>query len=429
MFRRRRSTEGPRKPRRHIKKFRLLILLLVTAVVGAIAFTFGFITALSSGLPDLEPASQPRLQQQTKIFANDGKTVLAVLRSEEARIIVKSDEIASVMKQAIVAVEDQRFWAHKGLDLRGIARAAWADVRNKDFAQGGSTITQQFIKNAYIEPEETVSRKLKEATLAWQLERSWSKDKILTAYLNTVFFGNDAYGIEIASKVYFKKRAAALTLPEAALLAGVPRNPSRFDPVTRPKQAKARRDLVLRLMLEQRLITQEEFLEARHTPLPEPGDIQLPGARGPAGYFTEYVKSQLIPEYGTGKVFGGGLEIYTTIDLELQKLAKDVVQEWLPDPNGPRAALVAIDPRSGEVLAMVGGTSFSKSQFNLAVQGERQSGSAFKPFVLAAALDEGIATSQKFTSKPVVIQQAGDYWAVKNYAGVYLGVIDIPSMP
>lgn len=425
VFRRRRLTEGPRKPRRHLKKLRLLILLLVTVVVGLIAFTFGFITALGSGLPDLDPANQARLQSQTKIYANDGKTVLAVLRGDEARIIVTSDQIAPVMKQAIVAIEDQRYWAHKGLDLRGIARAAWADIRNQDFVQGGSTITQQFIKNAYIEPEDTVSRKLKEAALAWQLERTWSKDKILTAYLNTVFFGNDAYGIELASKVYFQKRASGLTLPEAALLAGIPQNPSRFDPVTKPKQAKARRDLVLRLMLEQQLITEEEFLEARQTPLPATGDIELPSARGPAGYFTEYVKSQLIPEFGSGKVFGGGLEIYTTVDLELQKLAKDAVREWLPDPKGPQAALVAIDPRSGEVLAMVGGQSFSKTQFNLAVQGERQSGSAFKPFVLAAALDEGIATSHKFRSKPVVIQQAGDYWAVNNYEGVYLGEIDI----
>ena len=408
-----------------MRKFRLLILLLVTLAVGSIAFILGFITALSTGLPELDPASRERLQQETTIYANDSKTVLAVLRGDEARIIVESDEIAPIMKQAIVAIEDQRYWAHKGLDLRGIVRAAWADIQNKEFVQGGSTITQQFIKNAYIEPEEAVTRKLKEAALAWQLERSWSKDQILTAYLNVVFFGNRAYGVEMASRVYFGKQAPELTLAEAALLAGIPQNPSRYDPATKPESAKARRDLVLRLMLEQRLISREDFLEALQTPLPAAEDIALPPSNSQASYFTEYVKSQLIPEFGSGKVFGGGLEVHTTIDLELQKLAKQVIREWLPNPRGPRAALVAIDPRSGEILAMVGGTSFSKSQFNLAVHGERQPGSAFKPFVLAASLAEGISLSQTFTSKSVLIEEAGEQWLVENYEGAYLGEIDI----
>ena len=408
-----------------MRKFRLLILLLVTLAVGSIAFILGFITALSTGLPELDPASRERLQQETKIYANDSKTVLAVLRGDEARIIVESDEIAPIMKQAIVAIEDQRYWAHKGLDLRGIVRAAWADIQNKEFVQGGSTITQQFIKNAYIEPEEAVTRKLKEAALAWQLERSWSKDQILTSYLNVVFFGNRAYGVEMASSVYFGKHASELTLAEAALLAAIPQNPSRYDPAAKPESAKARRDLVLRLMLEQQLISREDFLEALQTPLPAAEEIALPPSNNQAGYFTEYVKSQLIPEFGSGKVFGGGLEVHTTIDLELQKLAKQVIREWLPNPRGPRAALVAIDPRSGEILAMVGGTSFSKSQFNLAVHGERQPGSAFKPFVLAASLAEGISLSQTFTSKRVLIDEAGEQWLVENYEGAYLGEIDI----
>ena len=241
-----------------------------------------------------------------------------MLRGDEARTILGSDEIAPIMKQAIVAVEDRRFYEHRGVDLRGIFRAVWADIRNKEIVQGGSTITQQFVKNTYIKPERTVSRKLKEAALAWQLERRWSKDRILTAYLNTIYFGNGAYGIGMAARVYFDKHARDLTLAEAALLAGIPVNPTAYDPIANPTSAKARRDTVLTLMFGQGLITREQYDVAREAPLPSPDQVHLPGTRGPAQYFAEYVKSQLIPYYGSGKVFGGGLKVHTTIDLEIQ---------------------------------------------------------------------------------------------------------------
>ncbi len=417
----RRSENGPRKPRRRLKKLRLLVLLLLTVLVGTIAFIFGFIQAVSSELPALDPANASATEEIGYIYDRDGR-VLARLRGDEARVIVESEDIAPVLKQAIVAVEDRRFWGHKGVDIRGIARATWADIRNKEILQGGSTITQQLIKNTAIEPERTVSRKLKEATLAWQLEQRWGKERILTAYLNTVFFGNNAYGVEMASRVYFSKHANELTLPEAAVLAGIPVNPARYDPVRRPKDAKVRRNTVLRLMLEQRLISREEFLEARETPMPDPQSIKLPSARGLAGYFVEYVKQELlIPRYGDKEVFGGGLRVHTSIDLDIQHIAKAAIREHLPDPNGIQAALVAIEPESGEVFAMVGGRSFSKSQFNLAVQGQRQSGSAFKPFVLAAALEQGFSPRMTYESKPVVIPANGEFWSVSNYAGVYLG--------
>ena len=417
----RRSDNGPRKPRRRLKKLRLLVLLLLTGLVGSIAFVFGFITAVSTELPALDPANAQTTEEIGYIYDRNER-VIARLRGDEARVIVESNDIAPVMKQAIVAVEDRRFWEHKGVDIRGMARAAWADIRNRDILQGGSTITQQLIKNTALTPDPTVSRKLKEATLAWQLEQRWGKEKILTAYLNTVFFGNNAYGVEMASRVYFSKHANELTLPEAALLAGIPVNPTRYDPVRRPKDARTRRNTVLRLMLEQDLITREEFLEARETPVPDPQTIKLPSNRGLAGYFVEYVKQELlIPHYGDKTVFSGGLRVHTSIDLDIQQIAKEAVREHLPDPNGIQAAVVAIEPESGEVLAMVGGRSFSKSQFNLAVQGQRQSGSAFKPFVLAAALDQGISPRMTYESKPVVIPANGEFWAVRNYEGAYLG--------
>jgi penicillin-binding protein 1A len=287
-------------------------------------------------------------------------------------VIVTSDQIAPVVKQAIVAVEDRRYWEHRGVDVRGIARAVWSDIRHKEVVQGGSTITQQFVKNTVTENDRTISRKLKEAALAWQLERRWSKDRILTAYLNTIFFGNGAYGIQMAARVYFDKPARDLTLAEAALLAGIPANPAAYDPVTSPRAARARRDTVLGLMRTQGLVTRADYEKALEAPLPRPEDVRIPGAQRPAQYFAEYVKQQLIPYYGSGKVFGGGLRVQTSIDLELQNLARDAIGKWLPDPKGPAAALVAIDPRDGRVLAMVGGSSFRKSQFNLAVQGERQ---------------------------------------------------------
>ncbi len=391
MLFRRRSSEAPRRPRRRIRRLRLSLLLLVLGLCGLAALSFGFVTAIAHDIPSIDPSNPDnRVEKQGYIYAADGR-VLAVLRGDEARVIVDGDEISPIMKQAIVAVEDRRFWEHRGVDLRGIFRAVWADIRHQEVIQGGSTITQQLVKNTYIEPERTVSRKLKEAALAWQLERRWSKERILTAYLNTIYFGNGAYGIGMAARVYFQKTASELTLPEAALLAGIPANPTAYDPIANPMRAQARRDTVLTLMFGQGLITKAQLDAAQQAPLPSPDQVKLPGTRGPEQYFAEYVKSQLIPYYGSGKVFGGGLKVYTTIDLDLQRLAREAVEKWLPDPNGPQAALVAIDPRDGKVLAMIGGSSFSKSEFNLAVHGERQPGSSFKPFVLATALSQGIS--------------------------------------
>ena len=210
------------------------------------------------------------------------------------------------MKQAIVAVEDKRFFEHHGIDLHGILRALWADVTDKKVVQGGSTITQQFIKNAFTGQQRSFGRKLKEAALAWQLEQQWPKDRILTAYLNTIYFGNGAYGIEQAAEVYFGEHASALSLSQAALLAGVPSDPTLYDPVTHPSYARARRNLVLNDMLAQQDITPSQYLAALRAPLPRPQDIHLPGTQGPAPYFTNYVKQLLVDKYGTGRAFGGG---------------------------------------------------------------------------------------------------------------------------
>jgi penicillin-binding protein 1A len=419
----RRRTKVPK--RRRIRKLRFLALLGTLFLVSLVSFAYGLVSAIASDLGELEPGKGKRPQQLGYIYASDGKTVLAVLRGDETRIVVPSDRIAPVMKQAIVAVEDRRYWEHEGVDARGVLRAVWADVRNKEFVQGGSTITQQLVKNAYTEQERTISRKLKEAALAWQLEQKWSKDRILTAYLNTIYFGNGAYGVEMAARVYFHKHASELELHEAALLAGLPASPGAYDPVTNPLRAKLRRQTVLRLLLEQELITRVDFLAASNEPLPRPRSIGLPNIGRRSSYFAEYVKQQLVPYYGSGKVFGGGLKITTTIEPKLQELAQEAINKTLTERKGPAAALVAIDPRDGRVLAMVGGRSFKKSQFNLAVQGERQSGSAFKPFVLASALAQGISPATVFVSRPTLINLGDKLWSIANYEGSYLGAIDL----
>jgi penicillin-binding protein 1A len=395
-------------------------------VLSLASFSFGLITAVASQIPNCDPRQIPH-EVDGHIYANDDHTILATLRGSESRILVDTNEIAPIMQQAIVAIEDKRFYEHHGVDLRGIGRAVWADVTNKKVVQGGSTITQQLVKNSCVTTARTISRKLKEAALAWQLEQHWKKLRILTAYLNTIYFGNGAYGIQRAAQTYFNTTASRLTLAQAALLAGIPAAPNRFDPVTNPKAAHARRLEVLKAMGAQGDISPRDLRRASRARLPRPQDVRLPGIEGPAPYFVNYVKQQLIEKYGTRKVFGGGLNVQTTIDLRLQKLARTAIQNVLKEPNGPSAALVAVRPRTGEILAMYGGDNFRQSQFNLAVQGERQPGSSFKPFVLATALKQGISPATTFASKPVNIFIGDKYWPVHNYENDYIGSGDLTT--
>jgi penicillin-binding protein 1A len=371
-------------------------------------------------------AEKATRQANTYVYARDNHSVLAILRGDQARIPVQSNQISALMKHAIVAIEDKRFYEHRGVDLRGIVRAVWADVRNKSVVEGGSTITQQFVKNSINQKEKTISRKLREAALAWQLEQRWTKDKILTAYLNTVYFGNRAYGVEQASRIYFGHSARDMTWAEAALLAGVPQDPTLYDPVAHPGQARHRREVVLRALLDNHFITPREFRAANAAAMPNPRRVILPSTHGQAAqYFANYVTEQLVEHFGAKRVYGGGLRVKTTIDLGLQKIAREAVQATLPEDVGPDAALVALDPKTGGVLAMVGGRNYHESQYNLATQFQRQPGSSFKPIVLATAVRDGVSPSTTFTSKPVTINADGRLWEVHNYEGEYLGPINL----
>ncbi len=427
----RRRTKAAANGRRRIRKLRLLALLSILFALAAASFTFGLVIAVAAEIETLDPTNR-RGDVDSVIYAaprpgSTEKQVLVTLRGDESRVLVGSDEIADVMKQAIVVVEDKRFYEHNGVDMRGISRALWEDIRSQGVVEGGSTITQQYVKNAYARNEQTIARKVREAALAWQLEQRWSKDRILTAYLNTIYFGNGAYGVQRAAQTYFKKTAKELTLAEAALLAGIPVDPSLYDPVQHPVAAKARRDYILGLLHDEGRITVTLRKRARHTALPSPEDVRLPGSRGlaRAPYFVNYVKDQLVAKFGAERVFGGGLAVTTTIDLALQEKASAAIRAVLTNPEGPAAALVAIDPRDGSVRAMVGGTNFRKSQFNLATQAERQPGSSFKPIVLATALRQGVAPQTRFDSKPVDIDAGDRIWHVTNYEGAYLGEADL----
>ena len=395
------------------------------------SFGFGLISAVASEIDSGKFDPKKQLDKQVNGYIYDSnKTsprILAVLRGSEARTLIDYDDIADPMRHAIVAIEDRRFWEHDGIDLRGIGRALVADIKQKKVVEGGSTITQQFVKNALARDQRTIARKVREAAYAWQLERSkaWPKKRILTAYLNTIYFGNGAYGVQQAALTYFQHGAKELTLSESALLAGIPADPSRYDPVTNPSAARMRRELVLKAMLDESKITLAQYVEADAANLPKPENVRLPGTEGPAQHFVNYVKQQLIDEYGTAEVFGGGLKVRTTLDLGLQQKARNAISKWLTKPDGPSAALVAIDPRNGAVKAMVGGNNYRKSQFNLAVQGVRQPGSAFKPFVLATALRQGISPATHFVSKPQTINLGDKYWVVGNYDNAYLGSIDL----
>lgn len=371
---------------------KLFIVLVLLALIAGLAAASGAIFALTRDLPSLEDLRQNPRPVNTVLYDRTGKHIIAVLHGDQNRVLVSSSKIPDVMKQATVAVEDERFYEHHGVDYFGIARAMVENLKAGTVVQGGSTITAQFVKNAYISDERTYTRKLREAALAWQLEDRWSKDKILTEYLNTVYYGAGAYGVEAAARTYFHKNASKLSLREAALLAALPKSPNDYSPTTDRKMAIQQRNKVLQLMADQGYITQERADKAmasgmkvyQHAPNYN---------KSLADYFVSYVTEVLTERFGTKKVFEGGLRVVTSIDLEWQQKATEIIKSTTGPLNfgfKPSAALVAVEPKTGYIRTMVGGLDFGKQQFNLASQAKRQPGSSMKPFVLAAAVEQGM---------------------------------------
>ena len=430
--------------RPRVKKLRLLLVLAGLSLLAIVSTLFGMMMAVASDLPSLENREEFKKARNSVLVDVHGKR-LGILTSPENRILVDHAQIAPAMEHAVISIEDKRFYEHDGVDLRGIARAFFQDILKRKAAQGASTIPQQFVKNALqAQQSRTVLQKMREAAMAYHLSRKWSKEKIVTEYLNAIYFGNGAYGIESAARTYFGQEpwhlgcgesaarpcAKELRVPEAALLAGVISSPSAYDPVSHKVNAEKRRNLVLQRMLEQRYITPEQYREAIETSLP--ARISPPRERSvtpSAPYFTTWVKQQVVDRYGARTAFSGGLKIRTTLDLDLQKAAEGAINQMLPNIDGPTAALVAIDNDTGEVRAMVGGRDYNESPFNLATQGQRQPGSSFKPFVLAAALEDGISPGSTWTSKKKLIRNKalGCDFTVNNYEDAYAGVTTLAS--
>jgi penicillin-binding protein 1A len=421
--RKRKRSERKSHRRRAVVLSLAAVLGLMFAVAGA-AVT-GVATFGSSC--DLNSLQQVEIGSNTFIYAADNSR-LGVIPAERNRQPVPYKEISAWMPKATVAIEDRRFYDHDGVDVEGIARALWKNVSAGEVVEGGSTITQQLVRNLYIGREQTVERKLKEACLALKLDDAWTKNRILATYMNQVYYGNLAYGIEAAAQTYFSKKARELTLPEAALLAGLPQAPSLYDPFNRTETATNRRNQVLAAMLQEGDIDRDEYDWAKGRGLGLKAGRLYKEIREP--YFFSYVRDQLIAEYGAGTVRSGGLKVYTTVDPRFQRAAQKAIRDTLYEPTDPAAAIISINPKNGAIRAMTAVIPGNrKNQFNLLSQARRQSGSTFKTFVLAAAVEKGInPDTTTYLSSPFYYRpdpsgncEDGSWWCVETYGGDYAG--------
>jgi len=361
-----------------------------------------------------------------------------VLLSElfvEKRDPVPLDIVPRYLVAAIIATEDRNFYEHSGADLKGILRAAIKDIWTGQFAEGASTITQQLAKNLFLTPQKTLIRKIKEAFLAFQLERRYTKDEILELYLNQIYFGSGAYGVESASRIFFGKTVSDSSLAECALIAGMPKAPSRYSPLVNKDLAVRRRNIVLKQMADTGLIPEVAYKKA----LKEQLSLEKGGKKSvKAPYFVEYIKTFLEEELGSTQLYKGGLTIHTTLSFEMQRVAERsvakglealenrMVKKKIKDPD-PQCALVSLDVPSGGILAMVGGKDFYNSSFNRAVQARRQPGSAFKPILYAFAVEQGFAQNRMILDAPVVYRGASAEkdWQPENFSKKYSGEVTL----
>jgi penicillin-binding protein 1A len=426
----------PAKPR--LKKLRVLFVLLGLGILAVVSMVFGMMAAVSQDLPAIYNFAQYKASKNSEVFDASGESI-GTLTSDQNKILLSSGQISPNIKNAVVSIEDARYYEHSGVDFQGIGRALIKDILSQSAAQGASTITEQFVKNALeAQGTRTLFVKFKEAALAYKLERHWSKDKILTEYLNTIYFGEGAYGIEAAARTYFGDAHPGCGTPtepcstvlepwEAATLAAIIASPSAYDPKVYPENALARRNLVLEKMYEQGYISREQFSEGTKQALPSPNDIEPPTLDSKAPYFTAYLRQQLIERYGASKAFFAGLKVKSTLDLRLQEAAEEAVNSYL-GYSPATASLVVIDNRNAGIKAMVGGPDFEAAPFNLATQGHRQPGSSIKPFTLLTALEEGISPETVYESAPQEFhfgKNGQEVFTVSNDEDAYLGSCSI----
>ena len=412
---------------RALRVFLVAVLFFILFAAGTIA---GVIGSYSKNLPDINRMADYQPERSTRVYARDGTQIANLYRQN--RIWVPIDKIPQRVRNAFIATEDQHFYQHHGVDFGGIARAAYADWHHEAF-QGASTITQQLARALFLSNERSISRKIQEALLAMEIERYYTKDEILERYLNLIYFGSGAYGVEAASHTYFGKATDKLSIAQAAVLAGLPAAPSDYSPYVNMEHAKERQRHVLDRMAASGYITQAQADAAYNEPLRLAGERKagLQGYLYP--YFTTFVIAQLEREFGTQATYEGGLQVYTTLDPKLEKLAEEAVN-WGVDHSiaegigGHQMALVALRPKTGEIVAMVGGAGgFSlRNQFNRAWQAHRQPGSSFKPYVYTAAIDSGMPPTTIVEDTPVSYPMGdGTQWSPQDDDFRFLGAITL----
>lgn len=418
-----RETKKKKRKLNYKRVILLSVLIIIFMVVGATA------GLLAGAVKQIPQAIEPTPDASTFIY-DANNNLITQLHAGENRVPVKLSEISKYLQYATIAVEDERFYKHHGIDIKRIFGALLVDLKTMSKAQGASTITQQLARNAFLTQKKEWSRKIKEAILAIQLEQKYSKEQILEFYLNQIYYGHGANGIELAAQIYFGKHAKDLDLAESALLAGIPKGPGYYSPYVDLEKSVSRRNLILDLMAEQGYITPSQAEKAKQE------KVELVGLKEKvttAPYFVDYVVQQLGDMgFTTDDIYRGGLRVYTTLDLKMQKYAEQTVNEYFSegvlkgevDAKGivqPQVALLTIDPKNGYIKAMVGGRNYNETKFNRTVQAVRQPGSAFKPFVYITALQQG------FTPGTIVVDEPVNFngWTPKNYDGKYRGPVTL----
>jgi penicillin-binding protein 1A len=415
-----------------IIKISLAVIIVLSAILVVLGVLFyGYIT---QNIPSIDALRNYAPSTVSKFYADDGELIGEFFT--EKREVVSLDRLPAQLIHAFVAGEDSRFFQHKGLDYVAILRAFFRNLFSGEIVQGGSTITQQVVKSLLLTPERSLERKVREAILAFKIEKYLSKEEILYLYLNQIYLGHGAYGVAVAADNYFDKKVEDLNLAECALLAGLVQAPSKTSPFQHPELAKRRQVYVLNRMAEEGFISSAEMTRALQTPIKlvdKPLTIQ---ERAP--YFVQHVRKYIEEKYGKDALLKKGLKVYTTVDLGIQKIGEETVEAGLKEiekrhkyssPEGPspslEGALISFDLETGYVKAMVGGRDFRKSQFNRATQARRQTGSAFKPIVYAAALDKGYTAASVLVDAPVVFEWGDKKWRPKNYGEKYWGPITV----
>ncbi|MGA2781258.1 MAG: PBP1A family penicillin-binding protein [Smithella sp.] len=415
-----------------VQKLSALLTFFLVLIVSVLLVTVGGTVtyyALTLDLPGIDALKDYRPSIASRVYDDNNELIDEFFL--EDRKLVRIAEVPKIVRYAFVAAEDSRFYQHQGLDIQSIFRAVFKNFEAGHIVQGGSTITQQVAKMMYLSPEKKITRKIKEAILAYKIDKYLSKDEILNLYLNQIYLGHGTYGIESAALGYFGKNAKDLKLPEAAMLAGLPKAPSSYSPFLHYEKAKQRQVYVLTRMMEDGYISQEELAKASDAPLKlrpiKPKDKV-------AAYFVETVRRYVQEKYGADVLYKEGLSIYTTLNLSAQKYARDAVEKGLAELEDRQkyqrglvqGALFCMDVKTGAIRAMVGGRDFNKSEFNRATQSRRQPGSAFKPLIYTAAFDKGLNPSSIFVDSPISLEdpsQEGGVWKPKNFDEKFLGPI------